>query len=72
MSNLEKLGWAIDAQSHEWLAVHLNDVLTGVEDALKQGEAPHEIKRFVLIQTGRIELALRCEQAARHIKRIDN
>lgn len=63
---------ALDAESYEWLAGYAPGVLSALEREVAGGRTPDQIKLFVLRQTGRLEIALRCEQVARHIERITN
>lgn len=56
---------ALDAASYEWLVSNLPDVAQAIEAEVAAGATPGEIKTAVLRHTGRLELALRCEQAAR-------
>jgi alpha-mannosidase len=68
---LQELRNQIDAQSYNWLNSNYPDILTAVEQAVANGQTPDGIKSFVSRETYglRVELALRCYQAARHIKR---
>lgn len=52
-----------------YLADYHEDFLDGVEDAVAKGYTPDEIYRHVLREAGvhRIEIAKRCQNAARHI-----
>jgi hypothetical protein len=59
---------ALDAESYEWLAGYSPVILSALEREVAGGRTPEQIKLFVLRQTGRIEIALRCEQVARHIE----
>jgi len=61
---------ALDAESHEWLAGNAPLILSALEREVAGGKTPEQIKLFVLRQTGRFEIALRCEQAARHLERM--
>jgi hypothetical protein len=38
-----------------------------IETEVARGAAPSDIRRYVVQRTQRIELALRCEQAASHL-----
>lgn len=64
---MELLTKALDKESYEWLIGHLPDIAEAIEIEVTAGHKPGEIKLFVLSRTGRLELALRCEQAARYI-----
>lgn len=67
--DLDEIEAAIDAESAEWLedanAVLYDAIVAGV----RRGATPEQIRAFVLRRCGREALALRCEQAARHIVR---
>lgn len=65
--SMPSLQQALDAESYEWLAGNSPVVLAALEREVAGGKLPEQIKLFVLKQTGRIEIALRCEQAARHL-----
>ena len=58
---------ALDASSYEYLASNYPDVLTALEREVAAGHKPKDIRTFVLLQTGRLEIAMRCEQVARHV-----
>jgi hypothetical protein len=58
---------ALDAESYEWLAGTHPGILGAIEREVAGGRTPAQVKLFVLRQTGRFEIAMRCEQVARHI-----
>jgi hypothetical protein len=62
---MDTLETALDAASYEWLVSNLPDVAQAIEVEVAAGSTPSQIKTVVLRHTGRLELALRCEQAAR-------
>lgn len=64
---MPSLQLALDAESFEFMASSYPDVLQALEREVAAGHKPKEIRTFVLLQTGRIEIAMRCEQVARHI-----
>jgi len=68
---LKELGKQLDAESYDWLNSHYSDLLEATEVAIINGQSPESIKHYILRETGglRSELAQRCYQAARHIKR---
>jgi len=66
---MNTLARVLDAESYEWLGGHHPDVLDALEREVGQGRSPRDIKQFVMMHTLRSELAQRCYQAARHIKR---
>jgi len=58
---------ALDKESYEWMSGAVPEVLDALEREVAGGRTPEQVKLFVLKHTGRLELALRCEQAARHL-----
>ena len=58
---------ALDAESYEWLVGNAPLILSALEREVHGGKTPEQVKVFVLRHTGRLEIALRCEQAARHL-----
>jgi len=66
---MQELSRELDAISFDWMTGQHPELLEAIEKAVAQGIGDVEIKRAVLRQTGRYELALRCQQAARHAGR---
>jgi hypothetical protein len=68
---LKELAKQLDAESYDWLNSHYPDLLSATEQAVWNGETPESIKHYILRETCglRQELAQRCYQAARHVKR---
>lgn len=64
MPTLER---ALDAESYEWMATNQPNILTAIEAEVAKGRTPDQIKWRVLRITNRFEIAMRCEQAARHV-----
>ena len=64
---LARLGAELDKESYEWLAAQHPNILDAIEAEVAAGRAPQDVRLFVLRQTGRIEIAMRCEQAARYV-----
>ena len=65
---LAGIGAALDALSWDWL-IDTHPVLAeAVEEAVDDGVEARDIRRYVMAQTQRLELALRCEQAARYLE----
>ena len=60
---------AIWHDAYDYLAEHNEEWLNGVETSVGQGYTPEEIHRHVMREAGmhRLEIAKRCENAARHI-----
>jgi len=65
--DMNSLGKALDKVSYEWLTEAYPELVEAIEAEMNQGATPTQVKRFVLGHTQRVELALRCEQAARHV-----
>jgi hypothetical protein len=63
-TSLEQLGESLDLESYEWL------IAAGLEAAIRQGATPEQVRRFTVRRTGRQELALRLEQAARYLVKL--
>ncbi len=63
------LSAALDRDSYEWLAVNRPDIAMAIDTELRNGMGPEEIRFVVQRHVGadREGLALRCEQAARHM-----
>lgn len=60
---------ALDKYSHEWLSSNYPDLVTAIEIDMTRGATPQGIRFLVQQRVGpdRESLALRCEQAARHM-----
>ena len=67
-TTMPKLGEILDRESYAWLASNHPEILDGIEAEVKAGRLPDDVKLFVILRTGRMELALRCQAAARHIR----
>ena len=57
----------LDAISYEWLLQNAANLLRAVEQDVAKGYTAQVIRQRVIERTGRLELAQRCEQAARHV-----
>jgi len=69
-ADLSGLSAVLDRRSYEWLGDEDAELLNAIEIAVVgNGAGAGEIRRHVLQVTGRPAIALRCEQAARHIAR---
>lgn len=68
-TNGKALAAALDRDSYEWLAVNRPDIAMAIDTELRNGMEPEGIRFVVQRHVGadREGLALRCEQAARHI-----
>jgi len=62
--NLSAIGSALDAISWEWLNDNHPQLAEAIETEVARGATPQMVRRYVVQRTERIELALRCEQAA--------
>jgi hypothetical protein len=62
---MKRLGEQLDHESYEWLLAHHPAIAVALEDEIKAGATADEVRKFVIQQTQRPELAYRCEQAAR-------
>jgi len=62
----------IDRDAYDWLYTRAPEYLQAVVDELDAGKSPDEIGRTVVRYGGedRKALAMRCEQAARHLARM--
>lgn len=60
---------AIDAESADWLEEANRALYDAIVAGVRRGATPVQIRRFVMYRCGREALALRCEQAARHLVR---
>ena len=65
--DLARIGAALDEISFAWLSDNRPTLAEAIEIEVERGATPVQIRRFVMSKTQRIELALRCEQAARHL-----
>lgn len=64
-TTLERLGRALDAASLQWLNDNLPELGEALEAEVAGGATADQVRRYVMQRTQRVELALRCEQAAR-------
>lgn len=67
MKDLPAIGAAINEESWEWLRDQIPQLAEGVSTEVGRGATPEQVRVYVLDRTERRELALRCEQAARHL-----
>lgn len=67
--DLTAIGEALDEISAGWLNDYHPLLAEALESAISKGATPTEIRRYVMGKTDRLELALRCEQAARFLER---
>lgn len=64
---LTTLGEALDEIDWQWLSDTHPRLAEALETEIELGADPDQVRRFVMQRTQRKELALRCEQAARHL-----
>lgn len=64
---MPRLGAELDRESYLWLAAQYPNILDAIEAEMAAKHTPQDIRLFVIRQTGRLEIALRCEQAARYL-----
>ncbi len=69
-NKLQGITRALDFISYEWLGDAHPQLLDAIEQEIGSGADPSAIRRHVMRLTDRLELALRCEQAARHLARV--
>lgn len=67
--NFPDLDAAIDAESWQWLQESAPAYADAVALEVKRGHQPSDIRQRVMRLTQRPALALRLEQAARHLQR---
>jgi hypothetical protein len=65
---LPKLSAAFDAESWEWLQENRVALATALKSEVDRGATPEQIRYFVMNYAQRAEIALRLEQAARHLR----
>lgn len=64
---LSCIGEALDEISWQWMNDTHPALAEAIQTATDEGCKPAEVYRYVVQQTQRVELALRCEQAARFL-----
>lgn len=60
---------AINEESYNWVSENYPALAKALEEEVKAGGKPEDIRRFIVAQTQREALALRLEQAAKHLKK---
>lgn len=65
---LTGIAQALDEISWHWLGDNFPRLAEEIGAAVQSGAEPGQVRRFVMRQTQRTELALRCEQAARWLE----
>lgn len=63
--DLSLIGKALDEISWEWVSDNYPLLAEAIKTETGRGASPDQVRRYVMQQTQRLELALRCEQAAR-------
>ena len=64
-TTMPRLGTELDKESYIWLAANHPNILEAIEAEVSAGHTPQQIRLYVLRMTGRSEIAMRCESAAR-------
>jgi hypothetical protein len=61
---------ALDAMSYQWLSAQAPELVLAIDEELNSGRSPYQIRLVAQQHVGpdRDGLALRCEQAARHMQ----
>lgn len=67
---MEKLRSANEYQAYLWLIHNAPDHAEGVEAAIDGGMDAEKIFQFMLANTSRLELSMRCRLAARYLARV--
>ena len=62
---LPVIGRALDEISWDWISDNHPLLAEAIQTETQHGADPDQIRRYVMQQTQRTELALRCQQAAR-------
>lgn len=68
--NNSPLTEALDAMSYQWLSAQAPELVMAIDKELDSGRNPYQIRLVTQRHVGpdRDGLALRCEQAARHMQ----
>lgn len=74
MNKLAPLQHVVDLDAYNWLSQHAPYYIDAISTCLNDGVPPDSIRRYLSAQVGteRQAIAIRAEQAARHIMRGDN
>ncbi len=70
MAKVFSIDEELDEISYEWLIQNHPALLHAMARDVDAGRMPADLRHRVLERTGRYELALRCEQAARWLVRL--
>ena len=65
--DLTRIGQELDRISYQWLGDTHPRLAAAIELEVRSGASPADVRRYVMRQTQRVELAMRCEQAARWV-----
>jgi len=65
--DLTAIGSALDEISWYWIGDNYPRLADALRHEIDHGAQPEQVRRYVMQQTQRAELALRCEQAARFL-----
>lgn len=69
-AHFNKLAQAFDKGSWNMLSESDPELAAGIEDAVKNGETPEDVRRWAMAYTQRLPIALRCQQAAAYLWRL--
>lgn len=65
--SMPALDAAIDAESYQFLSDNFPELVDAIQAEVARGALPADVGRYVARKTQRPALALRVEQAARHV-----
>ena len=65
--SMRAIGAVLDEMSWNWLQDNEPELAGAVREVVEAGAKAEDIRSYVMRMTERRELALRCEQAARHL-----
>lgn len=68
LATLKPLGEVLDEMSWNWLQDCEPDLAGALRQVIEAGANADSVRSYVLRMTERRELALRCEQASRHLR----
>lgn len=66
-TELPALESAINAESWDWLCDNLPVLAQALQKEIENGASPEDVRFFIMKQTQREALAMRLEQAAKHL-----
>lgn len=66
-ASMQPIGAVLDSMSWDWLQDNTPELAAAIREVVEGGARASDVRSYVMRQTERRELALRCEQAARHL-----